>query len=244
MMRRPFTYCIVFGLLLAPAAFSQNILPTSLPGWNSTTVSATTTVNLDGIAGKASAALVEYGASSAEKRTYVGKGHGGGKFSATLYSFKDESGAYGAYSFLRTPEMNRAEYSEHSMKTRDSALVLTGNLVLEIRGNAVERGEPIIRKLIAQLSVQSEAPVYPSLPLQLPNADLIPKTDHYFLGPVALAQFWPGPSATGDWLGFAAGGEAEIAKYRLKGHEATLLVADYPTPQIAAAQLGRMSKQF
>jgi hypothetical protein len=243
-MRRILTFCSAFALLLAPAAFSQTILPSSLPGWKSITVSAVTSANFDGIAGPASAALLEYGASTAEKRTYMREGQRGETLVATLYAFKDASGAYGAYSFLRTPEMSRGDYSEHSMKSRDRALVLTGSLVLEIRGSGLGRERATIEKLLSLLGAREQAPVYPSLPLRLPTTDLIPRTDHYFLGPVALAHFWPTASATGDWIGFSAGAEVEAAKYHLKSREATLLVADYPTPQIAATQLERMSKQF
>lgn len=242
-MRR-FIYCLVIGALLVPAAVSQTTLPASLPGWKSATVSTVTSANLEGLAGAASAALVEYGASAAVKRTYIHDGHGGETLAATLYSFQDASGAYGAYSYLRTPEMTRGDYSEHSMKSRDRVLVLTGSLVLEIRGNGIEGEKTTIQELLSQLGVPAQGAVYPSLPSRLPTTDLIPKTDHYFLGPIALAKFWPETEASGDWLGFSAGAEAEVARYHLGGREATLLVADYPTPQIAATQLERVSKQF
>ncbi|HEV2490787.1 MAG TPA: DUF6599 family protein [Candidatus Acidoferrales bacterium] len=239
-----FIYCVVVGALLAPAAISQTILPASLPGWKSTTVSTVTSANLEGLAGSASAALVEYGASAAVKREYVRDGHGRETLAATLYTFQDASGAYGAFSFLRTPEMTRAEFTEHSMKSRDRVLALKGSQLLEIRGNGVAEESTTIKELVALLNAPAQGAVYPSLPSRMPAMDLIPKTDHYFLGPIALAKFWPVTNASGDWIGFSAGAEAEEARYHIGGREATLLVVDYPTPQIAATQLERISKQF
>jgi hypothetical protein len=67
-------------------------------------------------------------------------------------------------------------------------------------------------------------------------------SDHYFLGPQALNQFLP--LASGDWLGFSQGAEAELAKYHLGGHEVTLLIADFPTPQAAQKKLGELQAQF
>ena len=52
----------------------------------------------------------------------------------TLYKMKDPSGAYGEYSFLRTPDMPRADLAEHSSMSRDRALALVGNFVLDVAG--------------------------------------------------------------------------------------------------------------
>ncbi|HEV2297239.1 MAG TPA: DUF6599 family protein [Candidatus Acidoferrales bacterium] len=243
-MRRILAHGFALGLLLAPAAVAQSTLPSSLPGWNSADATVATSANLDAIAGELTPALVEYGVTAAEKRTYVREVNHRRTFAATSYSFRDASGAYGAYSFLHTPEMSPAVYSEYAVKSRDRVLVLVGSVLLDISGNGVESEGPTIKKLVALLADQKQEAVYPSLSLRLPTAGLDSRTEHYFLGPIALAQFWPEADAKGDWLGFSSGAEAETAKYRLKGGEAVLLIADYPTPQIAATQLERMSKQF
>ena len=52
--------------------------------------------------------------------------------------------------------------------------------------------------------------------------------------PQALNQFFP--VGADDWLGFSQGAEAEVAQYQLGGQEVTLLLADFPTPQIGARQ--------
>lgn len=243
-MRRFLMIGIVFGLLLAPVALAQIMLPSSLPGWNSTNGTAVTSADLNQIAGDSTPALLEYGAFGAEQRSYAAAGNAQHTIVATIYSFQDASGAYGAYSFLRTPEMRRADYSEVSAKSVNTALALVGSKLLVVSGNGITNNEALIKRLVASLGSPKQEAVYPSLPMRLPKTDLIPRTDHYFLGPVALAQFWPETSTKGDWLGFSFGAEAETAKYRISGGQATLLVIDYPTPQIAATQLARMAKQF
>jgi hypothetical protein len=53
------------------------------------------------------------------------------------------------------------------------------------------------------------------------------------------------PIATSwDALGFSKGAEAELARYKLAGHDLTLLVADFPTPGFATQQLAELQKQF
>lgn len=242
---RPLLICgFTLGLFLATGVRAQSSLPASLSGWKSSNGTTVTPSNLNVIAGAATPALLEYGATNAEKCTYANNDDSRRTLTATVFVFRDASGAYGAYSYLRTPEMIKADFSDHSVKSRDRALVLLGNMLLEVDGSGIADENTAIKKLVSSLGRQALAPVYPSLPLRLPTANLIPRTDHYFLGPVALAQFWPDTNAKGDWLGFWSGAEAETAKYRLEGHDATLLVADFPTPQIAARQMERMSTEF
>jgi hypothetical protein len=71
---------------------------------------------------------------------------------------------------------------------------------------------------------------------------MIQRSDHYVLGPVALNEFFP--LGADDWLGFSHGAEAETAQYQLDGKTVTLLLADFPTPQIASDELARLGKKF
>jgi hypothetical protein len=71
---------------------------------------------------------------------------------------------------------------------------------------------------------------------------MIDGTDYYVLGPAVLFQF--APLSQDDWLGFSQDTEAELAKYRLDGHEVTLLVADFPTPQLATKKLAELQQKF
>ena len=221
--------CLAILLLAASPAFAQGTLPASVSNWNSTQSKGTFAV-------QAAAILKEYGLKSAERRTYT---HGGDSLIATAYSFNDPSGAYGAYSFLRTPDMPQANFTKHSSMSRTRALALTGNLVLEFDGARLDRFHGEIEMLIARAGGHAEFGTYPALPQRLPTDDFVPRSDHYILGPVALQHFLP--LASGDWLGFNMGAEAELAHYRLQNRDATLLIADYPTPQIASSEVQKLS---
>jgi hypothetical protein len=227
--RRILRFGLAILLLAASPAFAQEILPASLSNWNSTQSKET-------LAGPEAAILKEYGLKTAEHRTYT---HGSDSLVATAYSFNDPSGAYGAYSFLRTPDMPQANFTKHSSMSHTRALALTGNLMLEFDGTRLERLHDEIEMLIAQAGGYAEFGTYPALPQRLPVDDLIPRSDHYILGPVTLQHFLP--LASGDWLGFAMGAEAELAHYQLDNSVATLLIADYPTPQIASSEIQKIS---
>ncbi len=245
-MRRLFLFTLPLLLVAAPAVFAQGILPASAAGWSSAAASNSTNSdtaglqNLQQIAGPATAALKEYEIESAESVTYS---HGGSdSFVAVAYGFKDTAGAYGAYSYLRTPDMAPASLTQHSSISSGRALALTGNLVLEFTGKTLHGDADAIELLVAEAGGHAHWGGYPALPQRLPTKDLIPRTDHFVWGPVALDQFLP--VAQGDWLGLARGADAELARYRLEGRDATFVVADYPTPQMAAAQLAELETQL
>ncbi len=240
-MRRLFLLSLPLLLLTAPRSFAQGILPASVAGWNSSAAPASQSAagDVQQIAGAASAALKEYRAQSAETRTYT---HGADSLTATIYSFTNTAGAYGAYSFLRTPDMAQGNLTQHSSISRDRALALTGNLVVVFTGKNLRKDSDAVELLVAQAGGHAKWGAYPALPQRLPTDGLVPRTDHYIWGPVALAQVFP--FAPGDWLGFSMGAEAELAHYRLAGHDSTLVVVDYPTPQIAEAQLKQLETQF
>lgn len=221
--------CLAVLLPAAWPAFAQGTLPASVSDWNSTQSKT--------FAIPATAILKEYGLKSAERRSYT---HGADSLVATAYSFNDPSGAYGAYSFLRTSDMPQADFTKHSSMSRSQALALTGNLVLEFDGARLDRFHGEIEMLIAQAGGHAEFGTYPALPQRLPVNDLILRSDHYILGPVALQHFLP--VASGDWLGFSMGAEAELAHYQLNDRVATLLIADYPTPQIASSEIQKISR--
>ncbi|HYL47475.1 MAG TPA: DUF6599 family protein [Candidatus Limnocylindrales bacterium] len=183
-------------------------------------------------------ALEEYGFVAGQTATYT---RGADSLQVSLYRMKDPSAAYGEYSYLRTPEMPRADLSEHSSLTHDRALILTGNLVLEIRGNDLSKYRSDIAALVEPLSRHAEQGLYPTLWQRLPVTGIIERTDHYVLGPTVLRKFFA--NLDGDLIGFSQGAEAELARYRYKSRELTLLIIDYPTPQTAQKKLSELEQK-
>jgi hypothetical protein len=233
-MRRLFLLCFPLLLFTAPKLSAQGILPASVAGWSSTPLITTGATPL------ATLVLQEDGLKATERRAYT---HGADSFDATVYSFGDTEGAYGGYSFLRTPDMAQANLTQHSSMSQNRALVLTGNLLIDF-DNVKNRAKDsdAVELIVAQAGGHAHWGAYPPLVQRLPVKDFLPRSDHFILGPVALAQFLP--LANGDWLGFSKGAEAELAHYRLAGHDSTLVIVDYPTPQIAADQLRQLKARL
>ena len=155
---------------------------------------------------------------------------------------KDASAAYGLYSYLRTPDMARANFTDHSSISGERALVLAGDLVLDVSGKSLAKAEPQIKALVTAIGPKANEGVLPTLWQYLPQKDMIERTDRYVLGPQTLNELFPG--GLGDSLGFQSSAEAEVAHYRLEGRDATLLVAEFPTDQFAARQLAELQKKF
>jgi uncharacterized protein DUF6599 len=234
-MRR-FTWLLLAALVLfALPAFAQGILPTSISGWPS----RGSTANPGPMDNAQSSAFREYGYVSGEAQSYV---HANDRIEVALYKFKDPSGAYGAYSFLRQPDMAKADLTEHSSISSERALALVGNLVLDVHGALVAKNEPQLKSLIAAVARHTQDGLLPSLWEHLPQDNIVPRSDRYVLGPQTLNQLFPGN--LGDSLGFQNGAEAEVAHYHLNGQDAELLIADFPTPQLAQEQLASLQKKF
>jgi hypothetical protein len=225
--------------LLPLLARAQSTLPSQFAGWQMTSSTTLTAAQAEQVAGDAAPALREYGLKSIEQASY---GKGAAKFAAVLYTMQDPSAAFGADSMLRTPEMAPSKIAEHAYLAPKQALVLQGNQVLEISGDDVARLGEDLKPLLEAAGHATAPGSFPSLPREIPEAGLVTGSDRYLLGPVALHQVLP--LADGDWLGFGNGAEAVLARYRRGGQEMTLLLVDYPTPQLAVTHLNSIAQQL
>jgi hypothetical protein len=246
---------LILGCLMALAVIpalaqnaSQNILPDSFAGWTATSHQTFKPGDQPATTGatdptQAAAASREYGLVSGEMANYTrGSAAGGNTLNATIYRMKDPSGAYGQYSYLRTPDMTPANFADHSSQKPNEAVVLIGNLVLKLDGPIARRDADDIKQLVSTLAAKSESGLYPTLPEHMPGQYRVDRSDHYILGPQTLNQFFP--VALGNSLGFNYGPEVETSRFKVDGQDLTMLIADFPTPQIAQSQLDSLSKAF
>jgi hypothetical protein len=222
------------GVSAVAQSTTRSLLPSSFAGWTEASNGP-----FSPQAGIAAAATSDYGLSSGVQARYV---RGANQINVTLYIMKDASGAYGEYTFLRTPDMRQADLTDYSAISRNEALVLVGNLVLDIEGPNLPKYDANLKALVSGVAPDAEEGPLPTLIGELPQKGLIPRTEHYLLGPAVLDHFFP--VSMGESLGFANGAEAELAKYRADGRNVTLLIVDYPTPQSASAHLKALEKQF
>jgi hypothetical protein len=219
-------FLVVFAVLPASA---QGILPPSFAGWAAGTTSAPSAAFKNPVT---DAVAHEYGIVSGERVTYS---RGRETLEVSVCRMRDPSGAYGLYSYLRSPEMTHPNPGDHSVVSRDRAILLEGNLVLDVRGTDLQRLGQDLNALIATVTPKSEQGPLPTLTEHLPVKGFVDRSDKYVLGPVALDEFFP--VSDDDWLGFSHGAEAEVAKYHVDGRELNLLIADFPTPQVAQKRL-------
>lgn len=244
-MRRSI-FLLTIGLFLgAIPASAQGILPSSFAGWTGDPQSGipAPVVSNDHIAsmaaGQFAATQQEYGFVSGEQAAYSRASQ---RLQVTLYRMKDPSGAYGIYSYLRSPDMLRADITDHSAMSRERALVLDGNLVLDIHSADLQRSGKDLNALVAAINPKAEQGPLPALSDHLPTKGFIDRSDKYILGPQTLNQFFP--VTTNDWLGFDTGAEAEVARYHVDGRELNLLIADFPTPQTAQKKLTQLQQDY
>ena len=227
---RPFIVVSLFLLFVAviPAS-AQAVLPQTFAGWTAGTTIVPTIEFKDPTT---EAVSREYGIVSVEKAAYS---RGKDALNVSLYNMKDPSGAYGLYSYLRSPEMAHAEPGDHSVISRERALLLDGNLVLDVNGTDLPKVGKDLNALVAAVTPKAEQGPLPSLSEHLPVKGFVDRSDKYVLGPVTLNEVFP--VSADDWLGFSHGAEAEVAKYKVSGRDMALLIADFPTPQVAQKRL-------
>jgi hypothetical protein len=245
-MRLTLGFIAAVLLLSVIPASAQNVLPNSFSSWSGSVkpdVVQPNVYNGDKIGSMMSqrvrSAMKEYGYVTGENSEYS---RGSETLQVNLYKMKDPSGAYGFYSYLRTTDMQHADFTEHSSIAREHALVLMGNVVLEVEGKDLPKDGAALKALVAAVAPPAESGLLPMIGDHIPTKGFIDRTDKYVLGPETLNQFFP--LAEGDWLGFSQGAEAETAKYRVNGRELNLVIADFPTPQTAAKKLAELQMQY
>jgi hypothetical protein len=240
-MRNSASRLLAAVFLFALPCFAQGILPNSFGGRAGERPAAALKTP-DGFEVPSANVLKEYGLASIEAQRFT---DASGTYSVVAFDMKDPSGAYGLYSYLRSPEMQHASVTEYSSLAGDRALVMNGNLVLDVRGPDLPKHAADLNALLAAVSSKASQGPLPSISEHLPTENLVDRSDKYVLGPVALNEFFPlAQAGKDDWVGFYAGAEAEVAKYRIDGRELTLLLADYPTPQSAQKRLAELRRDF
>jgi hypothetical protein len=259
---------ILSGLSNARLA-AQDMLPASAGTWASsgalTQVSAS---QIEQLANDRANILREYGITAGERREYA---DGSDKTTVTLYRMVDPSAAFGAFTFLRDPDMAMPApitAASYAAGKRGHTLLVVGNLLMDVASAKREMTSADLNALARGIAAQADRRPYPPIAGFLPKAGLIPGSERYVLGPLALAQVFPaGTVVQADWAGFATSAEAIVGRYRLAselspktagasprvaspasrgGHptEGLLLLILYPTQQLAADRYNAMGKSF
>jgi hypothetical protein len=251
--RRFATHKTILGVLLLSAAWAwpaaaQGILPATFGAWTADGPGLQVLPQqAEQLAPDKAAVLREYGITSAERREYT---QGERTATVTLYKMVDPSAAFGAFTFLRETPMAPMQVESavrYSAGSRDRALLVVGNLFFDVSSPKARPADSDLTELASLLAPRADRRPFPLIAEFLPQAGLIQGSERYVLGRQALAQVFPvGAVNQADWIGFDSSAEVIVARYRLAGapkdQEALLMIAEYPTQQVAADRYGSLGK--
>ena len=213
---------------------SRSFLPQSFAGW--TMLGAPTLSNEAAAADPVHRGLLkEYGFKDFEAANYVRDD--GRRLTLKAAHFEDASGALGAFTFYRTPEMLDEQIGDQGSSLNQRVLFYRGDILVDAvfeRLSAMSAAE--LRELADELPRPTGASAnLPSLLGYLPRQSYVKNTLKYVLGPIGLgsldAQLPP------EYVDFSKGAEVVVGQYSLSGKTASLILISYPTPQIAAAKV-------
>jgi hypothetical protein len=237
-MKRPSIIFAIFSVFVFQGAVSAQvsspILPQQFAGWQvmgSPQFSKNATV-----ADPVNAALLsEYGFSDFESAVYTR--NDGRKLTVHAARFGDATGAYGAFTYYREPQMLREEIPDQGSSLNERVLFYRGNIIVDAvfdKLSAMSAAE--LRDLSSDLPVaQGSAAELPAVPTYLPKKSYVRNSAKYVVGPIGLNKI--GVLMSADAVNFKNGAEVALGKYNTSAGEATLVLISYPTPQIAADQL-------
>ena len=213
------------------------VLPQEFGGWE---ISGTPKTSTDsGLADPVNAAVLkEYGFNDFESATY--SRDDGRKLTVKAARFADASGAYGAFTFYKTPEMLVEKIGDQGASLNERVLFYRGNVLIDVvfqRLSAMSAAE--LRELASELALPAgNTGKLPGLPAYLPKQSYVKNSAKYVLGPATLGKVdTPLPA---DLVDFSRGAEVVLGNYNASGGEATLMLISYPTPQIAGEHLRRI----
>ena len=224
----------VFPTSISPTA----VLPSEFAGWQ---VKGAVTTSADPATADAvnAPALKEYGFQRLEKASY--SRDDGRSLVIKAAVFGDASGAYGAFTYYNSAEMAEETIGRQAAFLNNRVLFCQGNVLVDAVFDRMSVMSASQLRQLAGLLPQAEGNKGnpPSLPTYLPKSafqrNFEKNTTKYILGPVTLDRV--GAPLPASMVDFKSGAEVVIGKYAASAGDATLMLVEYPTPQIASERL-------
>jgi len=233
---------LVFCIFMCAAALTGQtsapapapILPQQFAGWQ---LNDAVTKSADPVAADEANApvLKEYGFQRLEKATYTRDD--GRKLEIKAAAFDDASGAYGAFTYYKSPAMLNEKIGGQASSLNTRVLFYQGNILVDaVFDKLTVMSAAELRELAGLLpQPPPNARNLPPLPTYLPKQSYEKNTAKYIMGPVTLDRLGsPLPTAMVD---FKSGAEVVIGKYAANAGDSTLMLISYPTPQIAIEKM-------
>jgi hypothetical protein len=231
---------VIFILLLslqstfAAPAKPAPILPQTFGGWQiaKTPQTSNSPESADAINAQL---LKEYGFTDFEGAIY--RRDDGRKLTIKAARFQDASGAYGAFLFYKMPQMLDETIGDQGASLNERILFYKGNVLVDAvfqRLSVMSAAE--LRELASDFPrLAGSIASLPTVPNYLPKELAEKNSAKYIVGPAGLAA--TGAPLSAQFVDFSKGAEAALENYQFGLNQATLMLIDYPTPQIAAAEL-------
>jgi hypothetical protein len=249
-MRRQFLFVLAFALLSVASSFAQapliGLLPDKLGNWNATSRGFGTNPTAD------AKLLSEAGIVGSVARTYSNGTQ------VDLYRFRDPSGAYSVLTYLqlmpgsiRNEDLSPKDKEAMSSSPKKPPMYMeafqVGNFVSVVYADQQEQLEATKRVVMDLIRKEADATPLPPIRTYLPEANRETSTERYALGPAGFqdatnALRRPEGVRLVEVAGFNSGAEAMFAKYKAGKDEATLLLIEYPTPQLAELHLRHLQR--
>jgi hypothetical protein len=225
---------VVLASAVAASPASGQLLPSQFGGWTRVSCFAKP---------QALAVAPEAGLLDLESCTYTS---GNNKIGIWIHKLHDPSAAYEVYTSGLHPGMMPSLVGTNAAVDQERLWMLTGNLVLQISSQNLAT-ESDLRALVKSLDGHADRTPLPEIRSYLPENGLIQGTQRYALGPDGYAfavkslgrpefatlapELSIGPKSAAD-------AEVMLGAYNNgKGGQEVLLLALYPTPQLAEQQL-------
>jgi hypothetical protein len=207
----------------------QALLPPGFAAWREMGPSKIGTLS-SGVDVANADVLDEYGLKDFAEGMYR---RGGNKVNLRAMRFADATGAYGAYTFYRKPEMKSQALGRGGAGDSHEVVFWSGVTVVDALFDPPATDEAsALKVLAAQLPPAGGSnAVAPSLPQYLPVSGLDTSTVHYATGPIAYARM--GGVLPVALIDFSRDAEAVTAQYAYRSGKGTLTILEYPTPQMA-----------
>ena len=176
----------------------------------------------------------EYGLQDSVQAAYQNAGK---SMTVQAWRLSDSTASMGAFDYLRPADARRDpkfdDLTPNMAVTPSGGLVALGNYLVRFGGSVPDPDS--VANMFRSMS-RYEHSMLPTFTGYLPGG-MVPNSDRYVSGPVALQSFFPGiePSVAG----FHLGAEAAVAEYK---PDLKLALFSYPTPYIARNREAELAK--
>jgi hypothetical protein len=211
------------------------MLPKNFAGWQARSAIKASKEPAD--ADPINAALLkEYGFTDFESAIYTREDRR--QLTVKAARFGDASGAYGAFTYYKLPQMLVEKVGDQGASLNERVLFYRGNILIDaVFQNLTAMSAAELRELAEALPLPSgNTRNLPGLPRYLPTQSYVKNTAKYIVGPVGLEKL----GIAGQLVDFNAGAEVAEGAYHASWGDADLILVSYPTPQIAAEQLRKI----